>query len=117
MSKITSDSLNRDLIRQLNAEIERLKAELAKYRQSNQDHWDHLAASAKNLQYDSQVREGHLDVIRDQRAEIERLKKELKHAEENLHKAGVRLGVLAVQLGNKDRLILALENELKCKTT
>ena len=41
-------------------------------------------------------------------AEIERLKAELKHAEENLHKAGVRLGVLSVQLGNKDRLITEL---------
>jgi hypothetical protein len=45
-----------------NAEIERLR-ELDKLNQSHKDLWQYVADTAKRLEYDNKVREGHLDQI------------------------------------------------------
>jgi hypothetical protein len=55
---------------------------------------------------------GYLNEIKEKDAVIKRLKEELAHTEENLHKAGVRLGVLSVQLGKRYNLIGELADAL-----
>jgi putative hemolysin len=95
------------------AEIERLKAELSKYQQSNKDHWDHLADIAKDLRYDHQVREGHLDVIRDQRAEIERLKRAFDIIADKLVIADERIRFDHENALEADELLAAKDAEIE----
>jgi DNA repair exonuclease SbcCD ATPase subunit len=72
---------------------------MEQHKMSQQDVWDAEDAEMHRI-------------FAEKDAEIERLKAELAHAEENLHKAGVRLGVLSVQLGNRDNLIGELADAL-----
>ena len=79
------------LLAEKDAEVKRLKAQVESVRDELREQWERM--QKENLALKDRVAEN----------------------EENLHKAGVRLGVLSVKLGNKDRLITELCDALESK--